>query len=959
MKPFLRHIAEDLYSKYGNRLADIAIIFPNKRAGLFFNEYLKQLSDTPIWCPVYKTIGELFNENSDSVEGDPIELVSILHKEYCKATGSTETLDKFYYWGEILVKDFDEIDKNLVDAERLFSNLSDLYSYGTAADTLDEEQRQAIEQFFHNFKGRESEGDAPDEENTLKERFLTIWEALLPIYTNFRTRLRERSIAYPGMLCRDVIENRENLEFPHEKYIFAGFNALNRCEEAIFDILQQQGKAYFYWDYDTAYIDNPSHEAGRFMKENLKRYPNEITAPVYDNLGKEKNITFVAATTENIQTRHLYDLLTGIPENKELETAVVLCNEEILEQVLHSIPPAVKNINITMGYPVTHTPAYSFMKLLADLHINGYDNEHGTFRYEAAAAILKHPYTALCSENAIALMKGLTKDKDYFPSLTRLHADQFLKKIFTLPADNIGWITAVRDIIHTITNAAPDSGEESYEELFRESLFSIYTQAQRVASLLESGEIELQLRTLTSLFMRVIGGLSLPFHGEPVVGLQIMGLLETRNLDFRNLILLSANEGNLPRKNSSNSLIPHNLRRAFGLMLTEQRNAVYTYNFYRLIQRAENITMMYNNTLDAAGQGERSRYMMQMLVNRKERIKEIILTCKQKTNTPALKPQAKDKNTIKKLRRIFDTALTPNALTLSPSGINRYIECPMRFFYYYIADLKAQQEVESTIQSADFGNIFHKAAELFYDHITKESGSSMIQKSHLEPYIEKDAFLYPFIDKAFRKCFFKSDEKEELKFDGMQYINREILHRCLLRLIRIDAAHTPFEYIGSEKEAKMTMTTVADGETVSLSVGGRVDRMDRKGDTIEIVDYKTGGSPDKDKTSDVQSLFARKGKRSAYMFQTLLYSAAVKATYSPKEIAPSLLYILKRKYTTREEFIVKMNSEPITDYHRYHDEFMAELQRTIDEIFDIGIPFTHTEDSDRCTFCDYRQLCGK
>ncbi len=957
MKPFLKHIAEDLYSKYGSHLADIAIIFPNKRAGLFFNEYLKQISTTPVWCPVYKTIGELFSENSTCIEGDPIELVSILHKEYCKATGSTESLDKFYYWGEILIKDFDEIDKNLVDAERLFSNLSDLYSYGTTSDILDDEQRQAIEQFFHNFKGKES-ASTDDGDNPIKERFLSIWEALLAIYTNYRNRLRNENIAYPGMLCRDVIENDKEPEFPQEKYIFAGFNALNRCEEALFDILHRQGKALFYWDYDTAYTDNPSHEAGRFMRTNLKRYPNELPETIYCNLDKEKNITFVSATTENIQTRHLFDLLSGIPENRELETAVVLCNEEILEQVLYTIPPTVNNINITMGYPVTHTPAYSFMKLLTELHINGYDEKLRKFRYEEVAGILKHPYTRLCSPNAARIEKEIADNKEFFPDGERLHADSFLERIFTPPTDNIGWITTVRDTIHTITNAAPQNEEESYEELFRESLFSIYTQAQRIASLLESGEIELQLRTLTSLFMRVIGSMSLPFHGEPVVGLQIMGLLETRNLDFKNLILLSANEGNLPRNNSGSSFIPHNLRRAFGLMLTEQRNAVYTYNFYRLIQRAENITMMYNNTFEAAGQGERSRYMMQMLLNRKEKIKEIILTCEQKSNVHTLSPRTKDDEVMRVLLHTFDKSTNPRATILSPSGINRYIDCPMKFFYYYISNLKTQQEVESSIQSADFGNIFHKAAELFYKHITEEYGTT-IQKSHLEPYIGKSALLYPFIDKAFRECFFKCNGDEELDFDGMQYINREILHRFLLRLIRTDAEHAPFNYIGSEKEAKMTMTTSSDGKPVRISVGGRVDRMDLKSDTLEIIDYKTGGSPDNDKTENIEALFARKGKRSSYIFQALLYSAAMKTSAGFKQITPSLLYILKRKYTKREDFIVKINNSPVTDYSEYHEEFMQELQKTIDEIFDRNTPFTHTEDCDRCTFCDYKRICGR
>lgn len=957
MEPFLKKVAQDIYGKYGNHLADIAIIFPNKRAGLFFNEYLKKLSDSLIWSPVYMTINELFQENSDCIEGDPILLISRLHKEYCRQTGSNESLDKFYYWGEMLIKDFNEIDKNMVDAAKLFANLKELRQIGSAADILDDTQREAIQQFFANFK--------PEEDSEVKRRFCDVWEALLPIYTNLRKTLRSEGIAYSGMLCRDVIENDRQPDFPYEKYIFVGFNALNSVEDAMFRTLQEQGKALFYWDYDTAYTDNKHHEAGRFMQNNLLQYPNALEGEEYNNLNKKKNITFVSAATDNIQTRHLAEKLQEITEGNEIETAVVLCDEGLLDEVLHSIPPSIKNLNVTMGYPVTHTPVYSFMQRLIEVQINGYDSNIGSFRYNAVHGMLKHPYTLQCSENAAKIDETITKEHHLMPNAETLHADEFLKKIFTPATDCQSWINNIRDIIYTVTNSSVTEENDTYEELFRESLFSVYTQAQRILSLLESGELTIQLHTLASLFMRIIATLKLPFHGEPVVGLQVMGLLETRNLDFRNLILLSANDSNLPRNVNDSSFIPYNLRRAFGLMLNEQRNAVYSYNFHRLMQRAENITMMYNNSTE--NDGERSRYMLQMLTRRADEITEIHLNAGQKCMEYRSGGVMKTPQMIEKLRNIFDNGRNSKAQVLSPSGINRYLDCPMKFFYYYLGRLRDKQEVEETIQAADFGNIFHKAAELFYEHIVKDGGA-YIQKSQLEPYMQKTALLYPFVDEAFKECFFKNIQDEKPQYDGLQYINREVLQRFLVRLIKMDAQHTPFRYVGSEQPVSFSMmATTAAGEQIPLNIGGRIDRIDQKGDTLEIVDYKTGGEPDS--PDSIDSLFSPTGKRNGYIFQAMLYSAAMADKEKGKKISPSLIYIHNKETATREDYIVSINKKDVTDFSTFDDgkmdvtnkqhRFLTLLQQTINEIFDINIPFACTVEKNRCRFCSYRTLCGE
>lgn len=951
MIPFLRHVAEDLFAKYGNNLADIALVFPNKRAGLFFNEYLVSLSNEPIWCPAYMTINELFQENSENIEADPILLVSKLHKIYCKHTGSNESLDKFYYWGELLIKDFDDIDKNMANVEKLFTNLKELRSFGNLSETLNEEQKDAIRRFFNNFK--------PEEESNIKKRFLDLWKVLLPIYLDFRRTLRNEKTAYGGMLCRDVIENDEQLVFPYSKYVFVGFNALNRVEDSMFKILQKKGKALFYWDYDTSYITNIRHEAGRFMLENLKQYPNELQKDIYTNLFKEKNITFVSASTENIQTRYLSDWLEKNVHGNEIETAVILCDEGLLEQVLHTIPPSVENINVTMGYPIIHTPAYSFMRRLIDLQIKGYDETQNRFRYETVHAMLKHTYTLQCSDNAATIDMEITAARDFFPSLKRLQVDDFLKKIFTHATDNETWIENIRDIIYAVSINIRNKEQynDAYEELFSEALFCVYTQIQRISSLLKTGEIQLHLTTLASLLMRIIGSLTLPFHGEPVVGLQIMGLLETRNLDFKNIIMLSANENNLPQNNNDNSFIPYNLRRAFGLMLSEHRNSIYAYNFYRLIQRSENITMVYNCSEDGAGQGERSRYMLQMQSERKEEINEIYLKACHENNVEQPFAVNKTPRIMERLRNIFDFSKNKDALILSPSGINRYLDCPLKFFYYYISDLKVTQEIAETIQAADFGNIFHRSAELLYKKIT-EDGNVNIVKSQLEPYIKKTALLYPFIDRAFKECFFKNDESEKPQYDGLQFINREVLHRFLVRLVKMDAEYAPFRYVGSEKGATFPIEiNTVEGEKIKLKIGGRVDRMDVKNNTLNIIDYKTGGKPEF--PENIEELFDRNGKRYGYILQAMLYCCAALVSKMTEKVSPSLVYIHKQAEAIRENYIIKIKKEPVTDFSLYYEQFISCLDKLLCEIFDINVPFSPTEKKERCAFCDYRQLCGR
>ena len=583
MKTFLQLVAQDLHSKIGNDLSRVAIVFPNKRASLFFNEHLASQSDHPIWSPAYVSISELFQQLSDQKLGDPIRLVCELYKIFREETKSEESLDDFYFWGELLISDFDDVDKNLVDADKLFTNLQDLKNIMDDFDFLDKEQEDAIRQFFQNF--------SIEKHTKLKEKFISLWDKLGDIYRSYRSQLASLSIAYEGMLYRNVIEALDTNALRYDKYVFVGFNVLNKVETRFFSLLQEAGKALFYWDYDLFYTRLPQqrHEAGEFILRNLEKFPNELPETVFDCLRHPKKVRFISSPTENAQARYLPEWVRDTLLNKDLqekpceekENAVVLCNESLLLPVLHSIPSEVKNVNITMGFPLAQTPVYSFINAVVELQTTGYHSETGRYSYDTVQAVLKHPYTRQISLKAEPLERELTKTNRFYPLPTELKQDDFLSLLFT-PRSGIRAICLyIIELLKEVSTLYRQESEQDdiFNQLYRESLFKSYTMVNRLLNLIENGELQIRIDTLKRLLSRILNAANIPFHGEPAIGMQVMGVLETRNLDFRNLIMLSLNEGQLPKSSGESSFIPYNLPKAFGMTTIEHKNAVYAYYF--------------------------------------------------------------------------------------------------------------------------------------------------------------------------------------------------------------------------------------------------------------------------------------------------------------------------------------------------------------------------------------------
>lgn len=959
MESFLKLVAADLYKHTEGNLAHTAVVFPNKRAGLFFNEYLAQESESPIWSPAYVSISELFRSLSPWEVGDPVKLVCELYKIFRRETQSTETLDDFYFWGEMLISDFDDADKNKVDTDKLFSNLQDLRNIMDDYTFIDDEQEEAIRQFFQNF--------SIERRTALKERFISLWDVLGNIYKGFRESLASQNIAYEGMMYRHVIEHLDVDKLPYEKYVFVGFNVLNKVEHTLFTQLKDAGKAVFYWDYDEFYMKENrqavTHEAGEFIRRNLRDFPSPLSGELFKNLSKPKEVHYIASSTENAQARYLPQWIRNNLTTPEKETAVVLCNEALLQPVLHSLPAEVKHVNITMGFPLSQTPVYSFLIALLELHTHGFNFKSGRYTFQSVVTLLKHPYTRQLTGQAELLEKELTRNNRFYPLPGELGKDEFLTRLFTPLSGNLNLCIRLSETLQQVAgiyqaNTSGTEDTDAFNQLYRESLFKAYTTINRFRTLIEEDELTVQNETFRRLLVKVLSATNIPFHGEPAIGMQVMGVLETRNLDFRHLVLLSVNEGQLPKSGGDSSFIPYNLRKAFGMTTIEHKIAVYAYYFYRLLQRAERITLMYNTSSDGLNRGEWSRFMLQFLIEWPHPITRQFLEAGQSPQGTSPITVEKTPDVMRRMQSLFDVRANPKA-KFSPSALNYYLDCPLKFYYRYVAGLSAPDEVSAEIDSATFGSIFHYAAEHIYKDLTTHG--KVINKEALETLLRNEVKLQDYVDTAFKKLFFNVPQNEKPEYNGVQLINSAVIARYLKQLLQNDLRYAPFTFIASEMEVDEPIDIQTPKGVIKSRIGGIIDRMDSKDGTLRIVDYKTGG--DADTPPHVESLFIPDKKRSNYVFQTFLYAAIMCRKQPTMKIAPALLYI-HRAATETYSLVIQMGEprkpkEAVEDFSKYEKEYRERLQGLLEEIFNPEKSFTQTEIIEKCTYCDFKALCKR
>ena len=875
MKSFLEHVAEDLLSRYGTNLSRVAVVFPNKRASLFLNEHLARLAGKPIWSPSYITISDLFRSHSSLQVADPILLVCELHRVFTACTGIDETLDHFYGWGQLLLSDFDDLDKNMAPADKVLANLRDIHELDDTS-YLTPEQREMIKRFFSNFS---------DEHNSeLKERFLRLWSHIGEIYHQFNAQLAEKQLAYEGALYRQVATD-ESIEFEYDTYVFIGFNLLQQVEQTLFRRLERQGKAIFYQDTDEV---PPQH------------------------------INYISAPTENIQARYISEWLTPERIQAGRRTAIVLCNEGLLQTVIHCLPESVDKVNITTGYPLSQTSIASLVNTLINMQVHGYSLRKQMFTRRWVESVKRHPYASIMPQD-------------------------FAAERHTEIQPLLHWLINITQTIAVSKSPIIDS------PLDTESLFRMYTLLNRLCGLVDSGILKVDIITMQRLIGQLITSTSIPFHGEPAEGIQVMGVLETRNLDFDHVLLLSCNEGNMPRGVNDTSFIPYALRKAYGLTTVDYKVAIYQHYFHRLLQRASDVTILYNNATSDGKTAEMSRFMLQLMVDNRIPISFLTLKAGQTPQLHAPKTIQKTPDVIAQMQKHFAN----KEGGISPTAVNTYLRCQLRFFYRYVCEIAEPDSTEDDmIDNRLFGNIFHKAAQVIYTPFISNTITSMM----LDELLKEEVTIERAVDEAIKQEFFKiTDPSRPLPpLDGLQLINREVIIKYIRLLLEVDRRFAPFRIIDLEKWVST--------EIGGMKVGGIIDRLDsitnpETGESqIRVIDYKTGSRHIKP-LPDVASIFSSESIKdhSDYFLQTFLYAHIVRSK-SSESVSPCLLFI---QHAGGKDYdpTLGIGKEAVTDIATYSDEFISLFQNLLAEIFNAQLPFTPTDDRKRCETCPFASLC--
>lgn len=953
-KTFLEYVAEDLLKKYGTDLSRITLVFPNKRASLFLNEHLARMADGPLWSPVYTTISQLFRDRSERVVADNIKLVCDLYRIYVQCTGTTETLDHFYGWGMLMLSDFDDIDKNLADARDVFRNLSNIHELDDVS-YLSEEQREVLKRFFSNFS---------DDYNTeLKNRFLQLWQNFGNIYNSFNDHLQEEGLAYEGALYREVVNN-DLATYDADTYIFVGFNMLQKVEQKLFTLLAKAGKAKFYWDFDRYYMEGANNEAGYYIRQYLEAFPNELfnrDDEIYNNFRTEKVLRFISASTETIQGRFVgHWLQNEYFVRAGRKTAVVLCDENLLQTVVHSLPSEVENVNITTGFPLAQSPVFSFVNALINLQTIGYTKSAERYRLQYVRAVLRHPYSIFLSDNCTEQLRALEEHHTYYPSRQEMAVDEGLTLIFANLEEGVADVQTYHaklvDWILSMLKTVGKNTQETDDHLMKEAIYRMYTLFNRLHELIVSGDLSVDLITLLRLITQLVQSTSIPFHGEPAIGLQVMGVLETRNIDFDNVLLLSCNEGNMPKGVNDASFIPYAIRKAHSLTTIDHKVAIYSYYFHRLLQRAQNITILYNNATEDGHTGEMSRFMLQMLVESGHKIERLSLQAGQMPNV--LQPHA-----VEKTDSIMQQLMKLDKL--SPTAINRYLRCQLLFFYNTVAGLKESDEETDDIDNRTFGNIFHKGSQLIYEQLM--DANFTVSENAIKDFLADKSALQRIVDRTFNEELFKvANANQHPQYNGLQLINRGVIISYLKKLLQMDLSLTPFRILAMEKPVEQEVVFNVDGKTHTLTIGGYVDRLDEveegNGKVIRVVDYKTGRKP-QTAVAAFEDIFSgdKVTKNHAdYYLQTFLYAAIVRDSLKWNKqklpVSPALLFI-QQASAEENDPVLRVGKERINDIAVYHNDFWAHLKALLSEIFNKERAFMPTKDRERCTRCPYRQVC--
>jgi hypothetical protein len=964
MKPFLYRVAEVFYRNHTIDINNFTFVFPNRRAGLFFQKYLSQLIDKPLFSPDIITINDCFAIASPLQLADRIEMLFRLYCIYRDFSKSNESFDTFAFWGEMLLSDFNEVDRYLVDAHQLFTNVTELREVGEMFDYMTENQINAIKKFWKDFQANLNDDNQNiDHKSNIKE-FIEIWKVLFDIYKQFTSSLIAENSGTEGMISRHVAErcrrNEDIAEWGGKQFVFVGFNALNPCEKELMKYLKLRAQADFYWDYEASYLHDNDNPASNYFDENTKVFTSKYKIEPDIIPLNNKNFTLISVPSSSGQTTEIAKILKelSIPEDLDwLTTAIVLPDENLLMPVLNNIPDYIEKVNVTMGYPLSMTPLSGLIESLCDLQKRKRIKDNTTaFYFRNVNAVIQHQYfKALCPAEASNILSKINNDKIIYVDKHIFSGNELLSFVFKDVVSAADFPQYVLNVLEMMYYKWLKIDAETNSTLPVSGFINLYfTTITRLNDVMNSNRNigSISFDTVIRIIRQMIAGVSVPFTGEPLQGLQIMGVLETRGLDFENIIITSFNEGVFPAIGYTQSFIPHSLRKSFGMPVYEQKDAITSYNFYRLLQRAKNIYMMYDSRSDGVNSGEVSRFLYQLQYHYKVNIEHRNIHFDIRFNQPERIEIKKTDSIQEKLNGYLNGNAKDYAL--SASSINIYVNCPLQFYLTNIEKLKEPEETKDIPGNDEFGTVFHAVMEYIYEPFIGQ----VITEDTINALISDLNKLKSTVNKAIAIDYLRKSDTENYLPEGNMLLISEVLMKYLINVLKNDMKYTPFRYIDSEK--KFFIRVNINKGTVNIK--GFIDRVDEKDRTIRILDYKTGD--EKREFKNLEDVFSHdNSKRNSYVLQTMLYGLYYSEIEPDKIIEPGLYFI---RNATQDDFSThlihkqeKNNSTPVTNFNNWKDEFNNCLTACIEEIFNPEIPFFQTTEIENCKYCSFKSICGR
>jgi len=929
MKPFLEKIADRLLRKFPTSMEGTAVVLPSKRAVVFLKHYLSHKIDKPIFLPEFYSIEEFIEHLSGLQVLDNISLQFRLYQTYLKyPPQKTDSFDDFLKWSNVLLHDFNEIDRNLVDAKSIYLNLKD----------VKELERWSVDDWSL----------SEEKLSVMQTDYISFFEGMLTWYDDFNLSLLEENLAYQGMTYKLAANQINTVDIKWNKVWFVGLNALTKSEQAIIDFLKKEDIARVFWDADVFYYNNPLHEAGGFLREQRERWSEIDFEGVGDYFNQPKDSFNVVACPKNItQAKVATEIIKGF-EKSDLEdskTAIVLADEALLFPVLHNLPSAIKQLNVTMGSPLKNSTLFAFVEVIFRLQIHAIKYKRKAFYYKDIIAVVEHPYfSKIIDLNALTEFKRfIIKDNIVFISksniTTYFKENTLAKVIFSIWEDVDQALQTFTAIIEQLR--LPLVGKKGSIE--SEVLATFFKSLTILKKLVAENKFEIELKTLQVVMQQLVAKETIPFKGEPLEGVQLMGILESRTLDFKNVIMLSVNEGKLPKGKSVNSFIPYDMKRYFKLPTYTESDAVFAYHFYRLLQRAKNITLIYNSETDDFGSGEKSRFITQLLSEYKGEIKDVVYKGEDLENSTATNISIENKGLASEIQAWAKKGV-------SPSAINKYNNCSLSFYYHYLAKIRMDDAVDEYADASTMGTAIHDALDKAYP-------LGLLNEQFIK---DNTSFILKDIEDNFVSALSEQGMKE-----GKNYLSLQIAQKLTTDFLALEmqllkkaaADNKRVNIIG--KEVQLTHFITVDG--IDFNLTGKADRVDLEGDTLRIIDYKTGKVDNKEVAfSEYNEIIDDAGKAKA--FQLLMYAYLylkmhpnyigldiIAGNFSFKNLKPGLLKVSK-KINSKQLEVINITQAVL-------DDFESQLEIVLKKINNDS--FVQTTELKHCEWCDYKMICKR